>query len=180
MLITFLSNLRIFPILLASILIAGLYPLAASGQARTFTYEGSDYVIEFPSTQWRALRPSGLVPARTRKEFIYTGGDDVRLLVRRKMVDPNVTTSDMARLRQVRDSHLPGYVTGSEESFDGPLGGTKYSYGYTRGGVPMAGLVYYLEADGRTVYSLHFTGTSGEMRGLGSHADSIARGFHLK
>ena len=177
---TSFSNMRIFTILFTSILIAAIFHTAASGQTHTFTNKSVDYVIEFPSAKWRALRSSGLVPARTRKEFIYADRNSVRLLVRRKFVDADVTPADMVRRRQTWARRLAGYVLVSEESFTGRLSGAKFSYEYTRGGKPMLALVYYLEADNRTIYSLLFTGPRDELQGHLDRTDSIARSFRLK
>ena len=177
---TSFSNFRIFAILVTSILIAALFPAAANGRSRTFTNESVDYVIDFPSAEWRALRSSEIVPARTRKEFLYADGSGVRLLVRRKMVDADVTPADMVRRRQTWDQHLAGYVLVEEESFTGRLSGAKFSYEYTRGGKPMVALVYYLEADNRTIYSLLFTGPRDELQSHLDQTDSIARSFRLK
>lgn len=44
----------------------------------------------------------------------------------------------------------------------------------------MTALVYYLEADNRTIYSLLFSGTRDEILRLLTQADSIARSFRLK
>lgn len=177
---TSFSHLRIFTILFTSILVAALFSTPASGQTRTFTNQGVDYVIEFPSDRWRALNSSGIVPARTRKEFTYAGGSSVRLLVRKKLVDADVTPTDMVRRRQTWDRHLAGYVLVKEEDFTGRLSGAKFFYEYTQGGKPMIALVYYLEADNRTIYSLLFTGTRDELQGHMGQADSIARSFRLK
>jgi hypothetical protein len=177
---TSFSHVRIFTILFTSILIAALFPAATSGQTRTFTNESVDYVVEFPSAKWRALRSSGLVLARTRKEFIYADGSNVRLLVRRKFVDADVTPADMVRRRQTWDRHLAGYVLVSEESFTGRLSGAKFSYEYTRGGKQMGALIYYLEADNRTIYSLLFTGPPDALQSHLDQIDSIARSFRLK
>ena len=174
------SNMRILMIILASFPMAALSPTATSGQARTFTNKSVDYVIEFPSTRWRALPSSGIVPSRTRKEFIYADGDNVRLLVRRKLVDVDVTASDMVRRRQRWDRHLSGYMLVKEESFTGQLSGSKFSYEYVRGGKIMVALIYYLEADNRTIYSLLFRGPRAELQSLGNQTDSIARSFRLK
>jgi len=84
---TFVSNLRISVMLILSIFITALLASSASGRARTFADGGIDYVIEFPSTKWRAHKPSGIIPARTRMEFTYADANSVRLLVRRKTVD---------------------------------------------------------------------------------------------
>ena len=170
--------MRTFAILLTLVLAASL-PSAIIGQAYTFTNKSVEYVIEFPSSKWRAL-PSGIVPARTRKEFIYSNRKSVRLLVRRKLVDPSVTPSDMVRRRQRQDQNLAGYVLLKEENFTGRLTGVKFSYEYTRGGKPMTAVIYYLEADNRIIYSLRFTGTRDDMQRLNDQAESIARSFGLK
>lgn len=174
------SNVRILAILFTYVLIASLFPKVASGQGYTFTSKNVDYAIDFPSAKWRALRSSSIIPARTRKEFIYADGESLRLLVRKKMVDASVTTSDMVRRRQTWDQHLAGYVLVKEEDFNGRLSGSKFSYEYTQGGKPMTALVYYLEADNRTIYSLLFSGTRDEILRLLTQADSIARSFRLK
>ena len=111
---------------------------------------------------------------------MYADGESLRLLVRKKMVDASVTTSDMVRRRQTWDQHLAGYVLVKEEDFNGRLSGSKFSYEYTQGGKPMTALVYYLEADNRTIYSLLFSGTRDEILRLLTQADSIARSFRLK
>lgn len=174
------SNVRILAILFTYVLIASLFPKVASGQGYTFTSKNVDYAIDFPSAKWRALRSSSIIPARTRKEFTYADGESLRLLVRKKMVDASVTTSDMVRRRQTWDQHLAGYVLVKEEDFNGRLSGSKFSYEYTQGGKPMTALVYYLEADNRTIYSLLFSGTRDEILRLLTQADSIARSFRLK
>lgn len=173
-------NVRILAILFTYVLIASLFPKVASGQGYTFTSKNVDYAIDFPSAKWRALRSSSIIPARTRKEFIYADGESLRLLVRKKMVDASVTTSDMVRRRQTWDQHLAGYVLVKDEDFNGRLSGSKFSYEYTQGGKPMTALVYYLEADNRTIYSLLFSGTRDEILRLLIQADSIARSFRLK
>jgi hypothetical protein len=77
------------------------------------------------------------------------------------------------------DQHLAGYVLSKEESFSGRLSGTKFSYEYTRGG-PMTAIIYYLEADNRTIYSLLFRGPRDDIQRLQDEADAIARSFRLK
>lgn len=177
---TALSYMRTFTILLTSILMAGLFVPATSSQTQTFTNKNVDYVIEFPSAKWRALRSSGIVPARTRKEFIYADGNNVRLLVRRKIVDADVTPSDMVRRRQQWDRSLAGYVLVKEEDFDGRLSGARFSYEYSKGGKIVSAIIYYLEADNRTIYSLLFTGPRDDLQSLGDQTDSIARSFRMK
>jgi hypothetical protein len=173
--------MRTFMIFLTSLLAVALFPLATSGQANTFTNKSVDYVIEFPSSKWRALPSSGIiVSARTRKEFIYSDANTVRLLVRRKLVDASVTPSDMVRRRQIWAHNLTGFVSLKEESFTGALSGAKFSYEYIQGGKPTTAIIYYLEADKRTIYSLLFRGRRDEIQSLQNQADSIAGSFHLK
>ena len=177
---TSFSSARILLILLTSILIATLPPSTANGQAHTFTNKNVDYVIEFPSASWRARTSTGYVPARTRKQFVYADGNNVRLLVRRKLVAVNVTPSDMIRRRKYWDKRLSGYILLKEESFTGQLSGARFSYEYVRGGKIMNARIYYLEADNRTIYSLLFTGPKDELQSLGDQTESIARSFRLK
>ena len=111
---------------------------------------------------------------------MYADGN-VRLLVRRKFVDADVTPSDMVRRRQRwAQQQLAGYVSGKEESFSGRLNGARFSYEYVRGGKIISALIYYLEADNRTIYSLLFTGPTDELLSIGNQTDSIARSFRLK
>jgi len=170
--------MQTFAILLTLVLAASL-PSAVRGQAYTFTNKSVEYVIEFPSSKWRAL-PAGIVPERTRKEFIYSNRNSVRLLVRRKLVDAGITLSDMVRRRQSRGQNLPGYVLLKEENFTGQLSGAKFSYEYTQRGKPMTAVIYYLEAAHRIIYSLRFTGTRDNMQSLHDQTESIARSFRLK
>ena len=170
----------LFVTFLTSSLVAPILPSATQDEAYTFTNRSVDYVIEFPSSKWRVLTSSGMVSARTRKEFSYAGKGRVRLLVRRKLVDASTTLSDMVGRRQTWDQHLAGYVLVKEESFSGRLSGTKFSYEYTQGGKPMTAIIYYLEADSRTIYSLLFTGPRDEIQRLQNEADAIARSFRLK
>ena len=171
---------RLFAIALTSILIATFSLSTANGQASTFKNKSVDYVVEFPSAGWRGLPSSGIVPPRTRKAFRYADGN-VRLIVRRKLVHADITPSDMVRRRQRWAQHqLAGYVSGKEESFPGKLNGAKFSYEYVRGGKTIGALIYYLETDNRTIYSLLFSGLTDEIRSIGNQTDSIARSFRLK
>lgn len=165
---------------ITSSLVATILPSATRDQAYTFTNRSVDYVIEFPSSKWRVLPSSGIVSARTRTAFMYADGGRVRLLVRKKLVDASTTPSDMVRRRQTWDRHLAGYVLIKEESFTGRLSGSKFAYEYTRGGKPMTAVIYYLEADNRTIFSLLFRGPRDGMENLRNQADSIARSFRLK
>jgi len=57
-------------------------------------------------------------------------------------------------------SSLLGYVVcsgGKGTEFSGKLKGTWYSYEFVKDGTNMDGRLYYLQADNRTFYVLHFT-----------------------
>jgi hypothetical protein len=76
---------------------------------------------------------------------------------------------------------LPGFVaSGKEDNFSGRLSGVVTGYEYTSAGKPMAGRVYYLRADPRTVYVLHFQGARDRLQHIQNQTDAIARSFRLK
>lgn len=175
---TYSFNLRIFTILLTLIPIVALVPSAAKGQTRPYTNKTLDYVLDLPSAKWRAVRLSGVAHPRT--EFTYGERSSVHLSIREVLVDAGVSPSDLVRSQQSWDSvYLRGYVTGKDESFEGRLNGTKYSYEYISAGKPMAGLIYYLQVNSRTIYMIEFTGVSNKLWDLGSQTDFIARSFRL-
>src|ERR1051325_6091148 len=142
--------MRTFMIFLTSLLAVTLFPLATSGQANTFTNKSVDYVIEFPSSKWRALPSSGIiVSARTRKEFIYSDANTVRLLVRRKFVDVSVTPLDMVRRRQIWAHNLTGFVSLKEECFTGASSDAKFYSALIQCVLRGPAIIFYLEADKR-------------------------------
>ena len=55
------------------------------------------------------------------------------------------------------------------------MNGAKYPYEYISAGKPKARLVYYLQADSRTMYRLEFTGAPKTLWDLGNQTDFIAR-----
>ena len=73
-----------------------------------------------------------------------------------------------------------GYVEGKEENFAGRLKGVTSSYEFTAAGHPMLGRIYYLQADSRTIYVLHFTGARDKLMLIRNQTDAIARSFQLK
>jgi hypothetical protein len=92
-----------------------------------------------------------------------------------------MSPADLIHSQQRSDRvFLQGYVKGKSESFAGRLNGAKYPYEYIRTGKPMAGLIYYLEADNRIIYRLEFTGPSDKLRNLSDQAEFIARSFRLR
>ncbi len=169
-------NLRIFTIFLIVIPIVAFFPSAAQGQTRPYTHRTPDYVLDLPSAKWRTIRLSGIAHPRT--EFIYGERSSVHLRIRRELVDAAVSPADLVQRQQRSDRvFLRGYVKGKDESFAGRLNGAKYPYEYISAGKPMAGLIYYLEANNRIIYRLEFTGLSNDLWDLGNQTDFIARSF---
>lgn len=163
----------------ASILFAlGVFaPIAA--QSETFTDDNVDYKLELPSPTWRVVsRPDGL---QQRAEFVYGDRMDGYLQIHKEMVEAGVSPSGLAN--SDKDDKLrfkPGYVDGKEENFAGHLNGATISYEYTYAGKLMVGRIYYLQADTRTIYVLHFTGLRDKLARIRNQTDSIARSFALK
>ena len=151
----------------------------AAAQEKTFTSENADYTLELPSEKWRVTQePDSL---HEHAEFIYGDRNDGYLRVRKDVVDAGTTASDISRRDQEQKLHfMTGYVEGKEEKFAGRLNGVTFSYEYTAGGKAMAGRIYYLQADNRTVYTLRFTGLRDRLLLIRNQTDSIARSFRLK
>jgi hypothetical protein len=163
--------------------ICALALLASAASAATaqesFTSETSEYALDLPSEVWKAVpRPEN---ARHHTEFV--NGDRLAgyLRVRREVFEGSADLRDYARGESdTKLRFLPGFVGGKEERFAGRLSGVVSNYEYTSGGKPMAGRVYYLQADGRTVYVLHFTGLRERLQRIQNQTDAIARSFRLK
>ena len=156
--------------------------LTANAQTQSFSREGVEFVLEFPSSSWRAVTR---VDVHEHVEFI--NGTDTRngyLRWRRNVVAPNANAASLFAEEEKWDlSRLPGYVVcsgGKGTEFTGHLKGTWYSYQFVKDGTNMDGRIYYLQADNRTVYVLHFTVASEKLDALRSEMDSIARSFRLK
>jgi len=163
---------------LTTILIVMAFPIAVEAQTWPYTDERLDYVLELPSAKWRAIEVPSI--GHTSTEFRYGEASPIHLRIRRELVDANVSPADLVQRRQKFDRVvLRGYVKGKDESFVGRLNGAKYPYEYIRTGEPMAGLVYYLEADSRIIYRLEFTGPSDKLRALSDQIELIALSFHL-
>ena len=141
-------------------------------------FKGDGYILELPSATWRAVsRPDGV---HQHTEFVYGDRTDGFLRVRREVVDAGVTASDLAKHDQEKlRFNRTGYVAGKEEKFAGRLNGATAAYEYTAGGKPMAGRVYYLQADNRTIYTLHFTGARDKLLRIRNQTDAISRSFRL-
>ena len=118
-------------------------------------------------------------------EFI--NGTDARngyLRLRKRLVAPGTSAAALFAEEEKWDlSRLPGYLVcsgGKGTEFSGHLKGTWYSYEFVRDGANIDGRIYYLQADNRTFYVLHFTVASEKLVRLVPEADSIARSFRLK
>lgn len=156
--------------------------LTANAQTQSFSREGVEFVLDFPSSSWRAVTR---VDVHEHVEFI--NGTDKRngyLRVRKNLVTAGSSAATMFAEDEKYDlSHLPGYVVcsaGKGTEFSGRLKGTWYSYQFVKDGTNMDGRLYYLQADNNTVYVLHFTVASAKLEQLRSEMDSIARSFRLK
>ena len=159
----------------ASILALAICCAAAAAQTRAYTNADEGYTLELPSPSWDVVqRPDG---AHRHTSFVYGGGGDCRLRIRREVVDRGVTPVALADEKEHRLRFLPGYVENKAEPFAGRLGGTKFTYEYSDGGRLMAGRTYYLQADKRTIYVLRFKGTRERLAALRGETDFIARSF---
>lgn len=152
---------------------------AASAQEQPYTSETDEYAIELPSEVWKAVpRPDS---ERRHMEFVNGLRPDGYLLVRRDVVEGGTKLQEFARAEaDTKLRYKPGFVIGKDERFTGRLSGVVLNYEYTQGGKPMAGRIYYLQADGRTVYVLHFTGLRDKLQRIQNQTDAIARSFRLK
>lgn len=152
---------------------------AISAQGQSFTDPSVDYTLEFPNATWKLIaKPDS---TRTQAEFVYGDRLDGYLRIRKESLDEGMSLSELAR--RYRDDTLrnrPGYVDGTEERFTGNLTGIVSGYEFTLNGKQMVGRIYYLKADNRTVYSLHFTGLRDKLNIIRSQTDTIARSLQVK
>lgn len=155
-----------------------LASLVATAQ-QTYTSDNAGYTLELPSERWRVTQePDSL---HEHAEFIYGDRNDGYLRIRKEVVEAGTTAADISqRDKDQKLKFQTGYVEGKEERFAGRLNGVTFSYEYTSGGKAMAGRMYYLQADNRTVYALRFTGLRDRLLQIRNQTDSIARSFHLK
>lgn len=170
---------RNFTTRLVLILIALLAPFTVAGQTQRYAVATGQYVLDLPSAQWRAITVSG---ANYPRDFRFTDDNGVvHLRIRREIVNESVSTTDVVeRQRRVDRSARRGYVTGTVESFEGALSGTKYSYEYVSSGKPMATVIYYLRVTKQDIYRIEFSGPRKMLLDLANQTESIARSFRLK
>jgi len=168
----------------ARLLLSGALALlcaAATVSAQESYASGNDeYTLELPSQSWRATPRSDGV--HQHMEFINNADRaDGYLRIRKEVTEANAPLSEAARREaDLKLRYLPGFVGGKEERFAGNLSGIVYSYEYTSAGKAMAGRVYFLRSDERSVYLLHFTGRSERLLRIRNQTDYIARSFKLK
>jgi hypothetical protein len=174
--------MRKLGIVLASMLLAlafaSLRPLRA--QTETFTDANVDYTLELPSPTWRlSERPDA---EHSLAGFVYGDRMDGYLQIRKEVVDAGVKPKDLAqRESEQKLRFLPGFVEGKlDDPFSGRMSGVAFNYEYTSAGKPMAGRIYYLQADNRTIYVLRFTAMRDRLGRMRNQTDIIARSFRLK
>jgi hypothetical protein len=152
---------------------------AGAAQQQPYTSGNDEYELELPSQTWKATPRAE--NAHQHLEFIYGERSDGYLRLRKEVVEANTALSEVARREaDLKLRYLPGFVGGKEERFAGRLSGITVSYEYTSAGKPMAGRIYYLQADNRTVYTLHFTARAERLQPIRNQTDAIARSFRLK
>lgn len=166
---------------LASLLIAlAAFAAAAHAQEQSYTSETDDYTLELPSQVWKALPRTD--SGRQHTEYVNGERSDGYLRVRRGVLDGGTSLSEYARNEaDTKLRFMPGYVVGGKETpFSGRVSGIVTTYEYTNAGKPMAGRIYYLKADERTVYVLHFQGARDRLQRIQNQTDAIARSFKPK
>ena len=153
---------------------------AARAQEGPYLGGNDDYTLELPSPAWKASpRSDG---AHQHTDYTLNGDrGDGYLRVRKDVLEANMSLSEAARREaDLKLRYLPGWVGGKEERFAGNLSGIVYAYEYTSAGKAMAGRIYFLKADDRNLYLLHFTGRSERLLRIRPQTYAIARSFKLK
>ena len=166
-------------ITLAALALAFAAPALRAQDVQSYTNDKLEYALDLPNATWRAVPRADSVHEHV--EFIYNDRSDGHLRIRKEIVEDGTTPADLAR--RDHDNKLRfqrGYVEGREDNFPGRLKGVASSYEFTGAGKPMVGVIYYLQADPRTIYVLHFTGSKDTLLRLRSQTDSIARSFRIK
>ncbi len=151
----------------------------STGKAQeVYTNSKTGYSLELPSPTWRMISHSDAAHEHT--EFVYGDRLEGYLQIRKEVVDPGVTPSELARRdRDQRFRYLPGFIEGKEERFAGRMNGITMSYEFVRTGKPMLGRIYYLQTDDRTIYALRFSGLRDKLNRIRNQTDLIARSFQL-
>ena len=170
--------MRRIKFLLACALAVVFVATAAEAQ-EVFSDENVEYTLELPNTTWRATsRPDSV---HQHVEFVYGDRMDGYLRLRKEVIEGEERPADLAtRDADLKLRYRPGYVGGKQETFAGRLSGVTFGYEYIESGKQMAGRIYYLKANDRTVYTLHFTGLRDKIQRIRNQTDAIARSFRLK
>jgi hypothetical protein len=153
--------------------------LTINAQEKKYTSAEGDYTLTLPSSSWRVISQGD--GTRQVTEIVNNERREGLLRIRKEVIEPNTTVEEVAR-RDLDQKlpYLPGFVAGGQEKFNGRLSGVVASYEYTNAGKPMLGLIYYLQADPRTIYTLHFTGLRNRLSLIRNQTDAIARSFQTK
>lgn len=143
-----------------------------------FNNAAVEYTFELPDAKWKmTTRPSATSP---NVEYVYRDRTEGHLEVRKHAMAPHSSLADVVREEEQRLEFLPGYVAGKQDPFGGFLKGVAYNFEFVRGGRPMSGRFYFLQADAGSVYVLRFTGFRDNLRNIRNQTDSIARTFNVK
>lgn len=167
---------------LTAVMVVCFSALTALAQGWTFSRDGVEYVIEFPSPTWRVV---SRLDVHEHPEFVY-GTDELNgyLRLSKILIDSGTNAADLFQSEEKFSlQHLPGYVIcdGCKGEFiGGKFNGTTFSYEYTDAGKVMAGRIYYLQVDTRTFYALRFTVAQDRLPALRDQMNFIARSFRLK
>ncbi|GAC1446622.1 MAG: hypothetical protein NVSMB56_07050 [Pyrinomonadaceae bacterium] len=149
-------------------------------QEKKITSGDGDYTLVLPSAAWHVMSRGEGVHQTTE---IVNGNErgEGFLRIRKEVIEPDLQVSEIAkRDLDQKLPYLPGFVAGTKDNFNGTLSGVVASYEYTNAGKPMLGRIYYLKADARTVYTLHFTGAREKLARIRNQTDSIARSFQSR
>lgn len=101
-------NVMRTPLIVSAFILALTLCAAESyAQTRTFTDADEGYALELPSPSWVAVQASNRGHRHTK--FVYSGGGDWRLRIRRELVDSGVTTAVAAGgiLAMLVDTMIP-------------------------------------------------------------------------
>jgi hypothetical protein len=160
------------------LLLLMLFAAPGAAQTRPHRIESAGYSIDLPSDKWRPVQQAGITQDRT---YVVYEDRSVGLHIRREIVDAGVTAMDLIEQRNHWDRiSLRGYSKTRTESFAGHLSGAKYAYEYISEGSATAKLIYYLQANNRTIYRLEFTGTGQDLMELSDQIELIASSFRLR
>jgi hypothetical protein len=178
---SFITQRSSFITSMAAVL-ALIVPVAVFAQARTFAADGFEFTLELPSPTWRWV----VEPVGPHKRVEFINGDDRTngwLSVRKILLDADATPEDLFKRERIEKLQLlPGFIVcdGGAREFKGHLSGAAFCYEYTDGGRPMAGRIYYLRADNRTFYALHFRAALKKLPPLREQMERIARSFRVR